>query len=326
MNLFDAVDRDEAAGPYERLARKALDAYGLGGARLNLVSDSSRIVFRAYDRTVKAAWALRIHPRGWDPRRILRGLVWLASLRRETDVSVPEPILTRAGELVRSLSTPGVSGFRQVTLVTWLEGQRRLPSDWSQKEAEQLGRCVGKLHNHAERFELPQELDVRLRDAKSVEEDLNPRGLARAIAPDDVGLLIAACDAACEALSDLGAGRDVAGLIHDRLTPDHILFDEEEIRLVGFGRCRRGHYASDLACVTMSLQGENAADLRAAFLEGYVGARPTPHELPDLLPPLSALRLLDDLRACADEATAPGDRPSPQTVQRILGRLRTLFA
>ena len=76
----------------------------------------------------------------------------------------------------------------------------------------------------------------------------------------------------------------------------------------------------------MSLQGENAPDLRAAFLAGYVDARPTPHELPDLLPPLSALRLLDDLKAYADEATASGERPNPQTVQRILGRLRAIFA
>jgi len=326
MDLFDAANLGDTIAPYERLARKALAAYGLEEARLEFVSDTTKIVCRAFDRPAKSAWALHIHPRGWDSRRILRSLHWLAALRRDTDIPVPEPILTRSGELVQSLSTPGLSGFRQVTLVSWLAGQRRALDDWSREDARCLGLVAGRLHTHAERVELPRELAPPRRDIDWLDEAIDPRRLARTFAPDDEGLLAAAFDAAREAMADLGTSSDVAGLIHSRLTPEHVLFEEDVIRVVGFGQCRWDYYASDLAGAVIPFGNvESVADLTSALFEGYHDARPSSEETlnPSLIPPFAALHLLERLDACIAEDQ--DEDLKRRTTQRIVTRLRNLF-
>jgi Ser/Thr protein kinase RdoA (MazF antagonist) len=319
MNLFAAEERERAAAPYERLARKALVAYGLERSRLDLVSDAARITYRALDETTKTAWALQTHPRGCDAREILRGLRWLAGLRRETSALVPEPVLTRSGELIQSLSTPGVPGFRQVTLSSWIDG-RRLPSaEWTRAHARRAGQAIAGLHNHAESFELPHELALPETDIESLERAIDARALAAAVAPNEEALLTAASEAYRKGLSEAGTGREVAGLIHARLSSDHVLFSGESAGFVGFGGCRWGHYAYDVAAVSLSLRGTKQGEaLTGALIEGYREARPDVGALPDLLPAFSALRLLEELTRLADRA----ESERPRVVGRIINQLR----
>jgi len=331
MDLFDAMDRDGVMAPYERLARKALAAYGLEECRLDFISDGLRVVCRASDRSTKSSWSLHIHPRGYDPRSILRSLHWLAALRRETPARVPEPLLTRSGELVQSLSTPGISGFRQCTLIEWIDGQRLPIDDWSLNGTQSLGRLIARLHAHAERFQLPPELDPPKVSVQAFEQAVDPVALARTLGPKDEGLLVAAFDSARKTMLEVGTGPEVAGLIHGRTAPEHILFDEEAVGLIGFGHCRWGHYASDVAAIALCLRGtSNEASLRTALLEGYREIRPGTEctVSPDLVAPFSALRLLETLAECAEEGAGESTDAAgrERTIQRTLTRLRDLFA
>jgi Ser/Thr protein kinase RdoA (MazF antagonist) len=325
MDLFEGFRLEEETAPYERLARKALAAYGLEGVRLDAVSRAEDVLFRASDREAKTAYALRIHPRGWERVRILRGLLWLASLRREARLHVPEPVLARSGELVQSLSTPGVSGFRQITLVGWLAGQPVPVAEWSPEKTLRLGRTIGQLHRHAETFDLPADLAPPRRIAETLNEEIDPARLARAVAPEAKDLLARAVEAARDAMSDAGSGSEAAGLIHANLTPAHALFEEDNARLIGFTHCRWGHYAYDLATVDLALRELDDGDrLRTVLLEGYEEVRPLPADARDRLTPFAVLRLLDELHAAAsDEA---GALIGGGGARRIVDRLKRLVA
>ena len=324
MDLFDGVRLREDAGPLERLARKALAAYGLEDARLDLVARAEHTLFRTFDRVTRTAHAVRTYPRGWDRARILRSLFWLASLRREGRELVPEPVLTRSGELVQSLSTPGVSGFRQVSLVSWLDGQVLAPSEWSFEHAHRLGRAIAELHRHAETFELPPDLTPNRRDAEALREEIDPARLARAVSPEDENLFARAVEAACNVMSDAGTGPEVAGLIHANLTPKHVLFGDEDARPIGFSRVRWGYYAYDLATVELAVRSlENAPELVRGLLAGYEEVRPLPADAGEGLVSFAALRLLDELLAVA--ATAEGAN-SASTTRRLVERLRAILA
>jgi len=322
MDLFDSARVGEAAAALERLARKALVAYGLEDTRLDVVTHAEHSLFRTFDRETKTAHAVRIYPRGWDRARILRSLFWLTSLRREARVLVPEPILTRSGELIQSLSTPGVSGFRQVALVGWLEGQVLALSEWSFEHANRLGRGIAELHRHAETFELPSDLSPNRRDAGSLREEIDPTKLARAVSPGDEDLFARAVEAACDVMSDAGTGPEVAGLIHANLIPRHVLFGKDDARPIGFSHVRWGYYAYDLATVELAVRSlENAPDLVRGLLASYGEVRPLPAG--EGLTSFAALRLLDELVAAA--ATAEGAN-SVSTTRRLVERLRTILA
>src|SRR5690349_16431923 len=96
------------------LGEAALTHYDIGGARLSLLAHRDNTVFRVtvsrrpnrleedpFDRLDDNRFVLRICDRSGPSIEILQSeLLWLAALRRETDLVVPEPVPTRNGSLV----------------------------------------------------------------------------------------------------------------------------------------------------------------------------------------------------------------------------------
>ncbi|MGB2983853.1 MAG: phosphotransferase [Candidatus Bipolaricaulia bacterium] len=323
MNLFEESRWQESAAPYERLARKALAAYGIEEPRLDLVSCERQVLYRVSDPETRTSYALRLYPSGWDRGQILRTLFWLAALRREARLLVPEPVLTRTGELVQSLSTPGVSGFRQTAMLSWVSGQR-LP-EWTATQACDVGRLIGKMHEQTKMFELPGELALKLREPDALDERIDPVRLSRTVAPEEEALLIDAADRVRRATSTLGTAADVAGLIHANLTPEHVVFEDDAACAIGFTGCRWGYYAYDLATMGRSLRDrENGDELRSRLLEGYEEVRPLPPGFANHRSAFAALRVLDELRTVATSiALEPADAED-RRARRLIDALREI--
>ena len=330
MNMFDELEKRESAAPFERLARKALAAYGMDEARLDVVSHADHALFRVSDRIASgdkapARYGLRIFPRGWSRGQILRTLLWLGALRRE--LPVPEPILTRTGELVQSLSTRGVSGFRQVALLSWLDGLRLDVVEWTKEQVRDVGRLIGAVHDHATRFRFPQDLAPPRRDADALTETIDPARLSQALAVGEEMLFVAAVDLVRSAMSDLGVDAHVAGMIHGELMPDHVIFEEDGARAVGFTGARWGHYVYDLATLDLSLRPlENADILRGALLEGYGETCSLSSGFIDSLDAFAALRLLDDLVSHAASLESGSLAADHRSIRRTIGALRRVLA
>ena len=78
-------------------------------------------------------------------------LLWLFALKRDTELSVPEPIAAPNGTLVHRVSTNKIPEGRVVTLLRWIPG-RRIGKHPVPPLVRQIGAFMAQLHDHTERF------------------------------------------------------------------------------------------------------------------------------------------------------------------------------
>jgi len=271
----------EADG-YARLARKGIAAYGLADAQLSLISHRRRIVFSVIDDDPdgREVYALRICDRDQSRGGLMREFLFLEELRRGSDLNVPEPVLTRKGELIQSLSTPGISGFRLVCLLRWVAGRPVPIDDWTEKHASAVGRMIGEIHRCSEGFDWPSELKPPESDAERIPP------LPDRVPPSKREALERATKLARRALASLTSDRNERGIIHADLVSEHILFSKAGVGAIGFSSCRAGYYLYDLASIALELE----EPLREALIAGYGEIRAVKREA---LLGMLALRALD---------------------------------
>jgi Ser/Thr protein kinase RdoA (MazF antagonist) len=100
-----------------RLALRALEAYDLAEPRLKAIIHETNTTFRV-DAADGSLYVLRIHaPLARTAAAVQSELLWLAAIRRDTDLTVPEPIPTRSGELLTIADAEGVPEPRVCVLL-----------------------------------------------------------------------------------------------------------------------------------------------------------------------------------------------------------------
>ena len=124
-----------------QLGRTALGAYPLVDPRMRLVGDMENTTFRveAFEADPDQAspppgrrerFLLRVHRpqrhgRYVDTVAAIRSeLLWLTALRADTDLLVPEPLLTRGGEVTVTVSSSAVPETRTCSVLRWMDGSR----------------------------------------------------------------------------------------------------------------------------------------------------------------------------------------------------------
>src|SRR4051794_21348737 len=104
------------------LARSALQAYSLPGARLRLLAHSWTTTFRV-TASSGDQYVLRFCPRSQNSVEPARSeLLWLAALW-EDGLPVSEPVLNQQRHLVTLATDPGVPEPRLCVLLRWMEGR-----------------------------------------------------------------------------------------------------------------------------------------------------------------------------------------------------------
>ena len=322
MRRFDDLADAEKNERLLHLAEKALAGYGLTG-ELKHVATATHTTFQL--RLAGASYAVRISPSGYDHALLQRELVWLTALGRDTDLRVPEPILTVSGDLFRSVSMEGVPGTRACTVRRWIEGERR-EAELTGEEAAAIGQFVASLHRHAEGFHWPEELASpyvdpadRIVAAADTLRDALP-------SPDDRARL---CDVAAR-IADAagGVGEEAAsvGVIHGDLRLRKLRHDGAVVGAFGFDSCRPGAYLEDLAVVWNELADRESSDpLRVSLFEGYQSIRALPPAPTATLRGFAQLRALEQaVRAC--ELPRIGRRVSPSQQERASSAVRDLLA
>ena len=297
MDREERIPESERLDRYTRLARKALSAYGLDEAGLTCLRASTNVTFEVATGDPSRHYALRICSSEQDPNALQREILWLTAICRDTDLAVPEPILTMDGELVRRISIAGVHGFHPCVLLRWVNGES--PREGLDPDhLRSVGRLMAALHSHGETFRWPEEITPPRRNATLMSEVLIESLLRTHYTAEEVEVFRRAVRLIAETMSSLRDGREVAGVIHSELDRRNVLFYNDNARAIGFDACRWGYYVYDLATVRGWIEDrEEGPALVAALIEGYRSKRDLPAQFERHIDVFSTLRSIDRIQS-----------------------------
>lgn len=300
---FEKLTRSGQIRRMRHLAETALAAYDLGTVHLTPLMHFFNTTFRI-DTCAQSPEAqhpaerfvIRIHRPGTQDASTIRSeLLWLLALRRDTDLVVPEPVPTHAGNLVTLASTAGVPEARQCVVFRWVDGRFR-HSRLGVKELERVGAFMAKLHLHAEHFVVPAGFVRRHWDYEGLRSETLGTDLEQSwahLSQEDRAILDATGMRVQQAIQTLGEGREVFGLIHADFYEGNYLFSKEDVHAIDFDACGWGHYLLDIGVSFATLlTRHNYPELRQAFLQGYRRVRPLSADHEALLDTFVAARLM----------------------------------
>jgi Ser/Thr protein kinase RdoA (MazF antagonist) len=206
-------------------------------------------------------------------------LAWLVALRRDTGLSVPEPVPTRAGTLLTTTGVPEVPEPRLCVLFKQVEG-RFFDAGLRPMHLSSVGGMMAQLHNHAEAFVPPPGFtrprwDWRAQFGPGTV--FAPGRRAGLLTPYAETLFARAGAGIAAGLAALPATPASFGLIHADLQQTNYLFHKSEARAIDFEDCCFHYFLFDMTVTLFELTGRpDGAAMRAAFLCGYRAQRPLP--------------------------------------------------
>lgn len=323
-------ERLSSGGKLRRLrliARRALDAYGFGEARLTPLRHATwSTTFRVDGISPPGRYVLRIHgQREADEAEARSELLWLQALRRETDLVAPEPITTPDGELVATAEMEGVPGPRCCVLLRWLDG-RLLSYRAGPRTVNQVGRLMARLHGHAEAFTPPPGFRRDRLDPADLLRDWSPSALGTdMLSADQICVVAAAVERLRAEVRRCPASPTTYGLIHADLHPSNLLVHQGQVRAIDYGDCCFGPFAFDFAVWLVALADHDAPEQQArwsAFLSGYRSVRTLPPEQEAQIDMCMAWRRLQDLDWPPEMAANPNYRARARAA--LPGKVRAL--
>jgi Ser/Thr protein kinase RdoA (MazF antagonist) len=290
MKPFATLTRQGQLRRIRRLAEAALEAYGLGGARLTFVQYSANFVYRV---DVPGAGDGPAHRGPYRPQRYVlrvlytqrwesvRGeLAWLAAMSREGGLPVPQPVPTLEGELLARIATPGIPEGRIVSLLRWIDG-RRLRTGLRPRHFRAWGQMMARLHRFSAAWQPPAGFQRPHWDWAGQlggAEFRTPVDELVASMPRHLQAPFQLVSRGARAVMDkLGTGPDAYGLIHADMYPENVLFRAGQAYPIDFEDCGFGYWIWDLAialCLWPSMG--DGRWRRDAFLDGYTRVRPLP--------------------------------------------------
>ncbi|MFW9908267.1 MAG: phosphotransferase enzyme family protein [Candidatus Thorarchaeota archaeon] len=274
-----------------KLAEKALEAYGLEGARLRFINFSGNGLYQVQvsdkqrSNFAPGRYALRLHqPNYMTPEYISSELEWLAALNHER-IGVPQPFRTLDGNWIATVDGGyEVPTKRNCTLIGWTEG-RLLNKGLRSRHFNSLGRIVGRMHGQSRNWKKPPKFKRPHWDWEGLFGDGFDYGFsaseAREAIPknhqDSFNDLLQRVQ---EASDQMGRGRNVYGLIHADLSFDaNVAIHEGEARPFDFDDCGFGYWMFDLGVVLahymVDTDGE-IPEMQDALIEGYMETSPLP--------------------------------------------------
>jgi Ser/Thr protein kinase RdoA (MazF antagonist) len=322
MKPFEMLTFQGQVRRLRSLAKIALDQYGLEGARLKLVAHGENTTFRvdvhrgapvkvANERYVENRYLLRIHRPGYQTAESIRSeLAWLAALRRDTALAVPEPVPALNGEWLVEAAAPGVPGLRNCSLFRWMRG-RRLRRPIRPRHFRALGRLLAQLHHHAASWGPPPGFTRRHWDWEGLFGDqagfnLSGTEIWGLLPPPYYAPFEAVASQVRGVMAELGYAGDVFGLIHADLFlggDGNVLFSGGEARPIDFDDCGYGFWVYDLAVPLCHWQGTAAwPAVRDALLDSYTQIRPLPEKQLTHLDLFMAARHVSEILWAVDQA------------------------
>jgi len=295
---FDDLTPRGQLGRLRALGLDALLDYDLEVVRCSFVAQAFNTVFRV-DAANGSIYALRISPHlrihadGCESAEAQ----WLAALRRDAKLSVPQVIRTRDRSVVVAAAAAGVPEARSCVLFEWTVG-RPLRERINLNLVRKAGALTAVVHEHgafraATRPSAPPP-GVLVADCVLY--------FRAAIRLDELGatygsVLAEAVERAQQALDDLWRNPPHRPhLLHGDVQPGNVLAARGEVTLIDFQDLIWGFEIQDALMALDALAPlDNGPKFVEAFRAGYETVRPWPDADPETIAALSAARHLNIL-------------------------------
>lgn len=274
------------AEQFHQLAHEALEHYGIADAEFKVIKATNNVVYQV--DVVGRRYVLRVHRLGSRKLAWIESeLMWLAAIRHDTDLRVPEPAapvyLGRVGEAPV-----------YCTLLRWLGGEPVPTAALTLKQADQIGAFAARLHNHSAGFAPSEGFTLPRLDWNGMFSENSPYYSIegeRLFTPDQHEVMTHVAERVQKVMERLETDPGNFGVIHADLIWKNILFDGERIGAIDFDNCAFGYYLYDLAPALLGYLDEpNYPQIRQAIWEGYTSVRALPTNYSDYLETLVAGR------------------------------------
>ena len=278
MKSFDQLTPTTQRKWLRELGYTALKQYGIKDAKLRFISESSAIIFRV--DAANQQYVLRINPELPDQwiKWTQAELLWLFALKRDTKLSVPEPIADPNGNFVHIISTNKIPEGRLVTLLRWMPGQRigKHPAPYLVK---QIGTRMAHLHNHTEQFSLPENTNrPHTSWYKLTYWQDHHNDTTKTLTTKQRDLCTIASERLLTEIKNIGTSKNY-GLVHADVTLNNCLLHQDQISLIDFADARYASHYYDIAVPLTNLTEYWNIDhqtydmLQNTFYEGYSNVR-----------------------------------------------------
>ena len=289
------------------LATQSLECWDIEEAGIELLKYRENAVFAITDLATKQRYAMRVHRAGYHSDEQLRSeLQWMTALDR-AGISTPPVIPARTGALFVVTTQGSVPEPRQVDLLGWIEGKPigTIENDL-EFDPQEVGRnhflagqLAARIHNHSEKWKLPDGFTRRSWDAEGLIGDKGHFGCFRKLdmlSMEQRNLLLEARELIQERLTAFGKSPDRYGLTHADFLPENLLADGDELRIIDFDDCGFGWNMMDIATSLFFLIGEPSYDAAyEGLIAGYRSERALPHGRLEMLPTFLLTRGLNYL-------------------------------
>lgn len=256
-----------------RLARAAVARFELPpDVDVHLVNLSENATYAVDDPATGRRWAMRVHRDGYHSHTAIESeLAWLTAVRADGVATTPVIVPGRDGQLIQTVSVPGLPRPRHVVLSRWEAGHE--PADNDRAGFASLGEIAARMHAHVRRWQRPEWFT---RFTWDFETALGARphwgrwsdGLG--MTPELEDLFARTTARISERLQRYGQGPDRFGLIHGDMRLANILADGNRLKVIDFDDCGFSWFLYDAATTISFFEHKREVpELLAAWLEGY---------------------------------------------------------
>jgi len=289
MAEFPDLEIEAQVQHMEHLAREALPAWGLEGARLSLIKYRENAVFEVTGADGTHC-ALRIHRAGYHTdEELWSELQWMAALE-QSGIHVPRVVPTRTGESFVVRSTDGVPTPHQIDLFEWVNGaqmgsveQGLMDSDALARNYQRLGALAAQVHNQATAWKPPPGFTRHAWDLEGLVGDNPFWGRfweLEALTEAQRALIVSARDRVRDDLktySEAPENADRYSMIHADFVAENLMVDGDGIRLIDFDDAGYGWHLFELAtAVHFELDERHYSAIWEALVAGYRQHRSLP--------------------------------------------------
>lgn len=312
-----------------QLAQAALEHYELDVKQVRLITNHYNGVFGVVTADGRK-YVLRVClPYPNIAAQLTAELAWLRAIRQGSNLPVPEPILTRNGDMMVAVEAEGVPEQRHCVLFGWLSGTD-LGESLTLPNIEQFGAFAAKLHLEGAKFQPPPNIELRACDKvfyfdepvimfDEADETIMPESRHE--------FFQSVVDRIQNAIEHLKNSGEPLRVIHGDLHSWNVKVFRGQIAAFDFEELMLGWPVQDIGITMYYFYGqENYPEIYAAFKRGYETAAPWPERYEGEVHTFIAQRNMVLANTVLHHPKVDENREIQSYLDTTERRLRALFA